>query len=223
MVIDIAPEEIRNRAPGGPSESNWVEGDASEHLDELVVDPTLLSTTPTQLEGNLVSVELVGPHLRLCGKIVIGSFQRLSDFLNHHQDGLITLSDATVLRRNGDATRVKVPSIWASLADVTLVAELVTEQKSATPDFFRPKDRAPLLVVTPGHTMTGEVHVIPGAELSLFVESADPQFLPMTDVRTRSLADRRVTQRYPFALLNRHHIVATAALPAGMAPGRTVL
>ncbi len=222
MVIDIAPEETHS-ASSGSNELSWVEGDASEHLDELVVDPTLLAATSRQLEGNLVSVELVGPHLRLRGKIVIGSFQRLSDFLNHHRDGLVTLSDATVLRRNGDPTRVQVPSIWTSLSDVTLVAELAVEPKVAAPDFFRAKDRAPLLVVTPGHTMTGEIHLIPGGELALFVESADPQFLPMTDVRTRSLADRRVTERYAFALLNRQHIVATAALPPGMAAGRTVL
>jgi len=71
-------------------------------------------------------------------------------------------------------------------------------------------------VVTPGHTLTGEVYLTRGAELAGFIESADPPFLPMTDVRTRSLADKRVTARYIFALLNRRHIVATTLMQPGM-------
>ena len=62
------------------------------------------------------------------------------------------------------------------------------------------------------------------ADLSVFIESAHPAFVPMTDVRTRSLADRRVISRYAFALLNRRHIVAATELLPGMAPaGRSVL
>jgi len=80
-----------------------------------------------------------------------------------------------------------------------------------------------LVVVTSGHTLTGNVHVPPGADLAIFIESSDPQFIPMTDVRTRSLADRRVISRYGFALLNRRHVVAATELQPGMIPGRSVL
>jgi hypothetical protein len=45
----------------------------------------------------------------------------------------------------------------------------------------------------------------------------------MTDVRTRSLADRRVISRYCFALLNRRHLVAATELQPGMLRGRAVL
>ncbi len=84
--------------------------------------------------------------------------------------------------------------------------------------------RGALIVVTPGHTLTGAVHVMPEADLSVFIESSDPVFVPMTDVRTRSLADRRIITRYAFGLLNRRHIVATTELLPGMAPaGRSVL
>ena len=45
----------------------------------------------------------------------------------------------------------------------------------------------------------------------------------MTDVRTRSLADRRVISRYSFALLNRRHIVAATEMQPGMVRGRGVI
>ena len=44
----------------------------------------------------------------------------------------------------------------------------------------------------------------------------EPAFIPMTEVRTRSLADRRIITRYGFAVLNRRHIVAATGMPAGM-------
>lgn len=221
--MDEVPREVPVDGDAEPSAGRSVDGDASEHLDELVVDATQLQPTHQELGGNPHDVQLVGPHLRLAGRLRIGAFRRLSDYLNHNQDALVVLHDVTVLRRNGIPTRVSVPSLWVGLDDVTLVAEMEDGDQEPRPEFVMPKDRVELLVVTPGHTLTGGIHLTPGAELSLFIESSDPRFLPMTDVRTRSLADRRVIARYPFAMLNRRHIVATSALPPGMAPGRTVL
>jgi hypothetical protein len=80
-----------------------------------------------------------------------------------------------------------------------------------------------LVVVTPGHTLTGEVYINAEADLAIFIESPSPAFIPMTDVRTRSLADRRVVARFSFALLNRRHIVAATRLLPGMIRGREVL
>ena len=73
-----------------------------------------------------------------------------------------------------------------------------------------------LIAVTPGHTLTGDVHISEGAELARYIESPEPLFIPMTDVRTRSLADRRIIARYAFALLNRRHMVAATELQPGM-------
>jgi hypothetical protein len=56
-----------------------------------------------------------------------------------------------------------------------------------------------------------------------FIESPSPTFIAMTDVRTRSLADRQVTTRYDFAVLNRRHVVAATQLLPGMTRGREVL
>lgn len=193
-----------------------VDGDAATYLEELLPDqqpdaPEVLVET-----SSLLGVELVGPHLRLAGDIALGRFRRLSDVLNHH-DGLLQLYNAIVLRRNGTPTKVRTPSIWVSPAEVTLIGEAVDSDPSVVPNDQRiEKERHPIVMVTPGHAITGDVYIPNGADMAVFVESTDPPFIAMTDVRTRSLADRRVVTRYSFAVLNRRHIVAATGLPAGM-------
>jgi hypothetical protein len=45
----------------------------------------------------------------------------------------------------------------------------------------------------------------------------------MTELHTRSLADRRVRAHYEFAVLNRRHIVAASAMPEHLeGQGRTL-
>ena len=208
--------------PGRPATDVAVDGDASTYLEELVVVDQATWSDAVAGESEL-SVEVGGPHNRLSGAIRIGHFNRLSDFLNNQQ-GLIELHDATILRRNGDPTKVRTRNIWLSPTEVTLIAQRVVDENAGRSDQRLQKVARTLIVVTPGHTLTGAVHVMPEADLSVFIESNDPVFVPMTDVRTRSLADRRIITRYAFGLLNRRHIVATTELLPGMAPaGRSVL
>ena len=221
MTTEIPGRPGSDREPSGRDIA--VDGDASTYLEELVVGdlPTWTIGVPGESE---LSVEVVGPHLRLSGTIATGHFRRLSDFLNNHQ-GLIELHDATIPRRNGDPTKVRTRSIWLSPTEVTLIGQSdVGGDDQTRSDLQVAKVSRGLIVVTPGHTLTGAVHVMPEADLSVFIESNDPVFVPMTDVRTRSLADRRIITRYAFGLLNRRHIVATTELLPGMAPsGRSVL
>jgi hypothetical protein len=201
-------------------ESGVVTGDAGTYLEELVFEE-VVAFERGEPDGLLI--QLVGPHLRLAGTLQIGYHRRLSDFINHHI-GLMKLHDARVLRRNGDPTKVTAASIWVSPDEVTLIGqETELEAIEADPAFVTPKRTAQLIVVTPGHTITGEVHLNLEANLSAFIESSDPTWVPMTDVRTRSLADRRVISRYGFALLNRRHVVAATELQPGMIRGRAVL
>jgi hypothetical protein len=205
-----------------PADDRFLDGDASSHLEELI-DGQLPAAEESIALGTLVDVELVGPHLRISGTIGLGRFRRLSDLLNNH-DGLIGLHDATILRRNGTATRVTAPVIWVSAAEVTLIGEAAPSTATGAPIEFRiRKTPRSLVFVTPGHTLTGEVHIVDGGQLSSFIESNDPPFIALTDARTRSLADRRIIARYDFALLNRRHIVATTELAPDMIRGRSVL
>lgn len=200
-----------------------IDGDASQHLEELVVGP-LAPTVAKPIVGSAIQIELIGPHLRVAGTMSIGYHRRLSDFVNHHV-GLLELRDATVLRRNGDPTRVTTPSIWVSPDEVTLMGQAVEDRPDddTGQEMHVQKAVHTLIAVTPGHTLTGDVHISEGAELARYIESPEPLFIPMTDVRTRSLADRRIIARYAFALLNRRHMVAATELQPGMIPGRTVL
>jgi len=196
-----------------------VDGDAATYLEALgfeAVAPALSQKS----EG--LPLELVGQHLRLSGTVNLGYHGRLSDFVNNHE-GLIPLLDVTVLRRNGDPTKVTSPSIWVNPDEVTLIAELTDVEDRQPSGEYRQRTAHQLIVVTTGHTLTGSVHLNPEAILSAFIESRSPQWIPMTDVRTRSLADRRVISRYGFTVVNRRHIVAATELNPGMLRGRSVL
>jgi hypothetical protein len=198
-----------------------VDGDAATHLEALGFGAVAPAPPTVGVEG--LPIELVGQHLRLSGTVILGFHRRLSDFVNNHE-GLIAIRDVTVLRRNGDPTRVTSPSFWVSPEEVTLIGQATDVDEREIPGLeFMRKRAFHLIVVTPGHTLTGEVHLSPEAILAAFIESPSPAWIPMTDVRARSLADRRVISRYGFALLNRRHIVAATELQPGMVKGRGVL
>ena len=205
-------------APDGADDI--VDGDAATHLEALVFDA---STPQISAGAEGLPLELVGQHLRLSGTVTIGFHRRLSDFVNAHE-GLIQLHDVTVLRRNGDPTKVTSPNIWVNPEEVTLIGQATDVDERETPELeFMAKQPFHLIVVTPGHTLTGDIHLNPEAVLSAFLESRSPVWIPMTDVQTRSLADRRVISRYGFALVNRRHMVAATELQPGMIRGRGVL
>jgi hypothetical protein len=197
-----------------------VDGDAATHLEALVFG----ALAPAQAAGaEGLPIELVGQHLRLSGTVTIGFHHRLSDFVNANE-GLIELRDVTVLRRNGDPTKVTSPSIWVNPDEVTLIGQATDTDERKPPGLeFREMRPFHLIVVTPGHTLTGDVHLSPEAILSAFLESRSPVWIPMTDVQTRSLADRRVISRYGFALVNRRHMVASTELQPGTLRGRGIL
>ncbi len=197
-----------------------VDGDAATYLEALVLDEAPREVGLSESEG--LPIELVGQHLRLSGSVQIGFHRRLSDFVNNHE-GLIRLDGVTILRRNGDPTKVTAPSIWVSPEEVTLIGQQAEVSQPSTPADWQERRTYTLVVVTPGHTLSGEVYLNTEAVLASFIESPSPHWIPMTDVRTRSLADRRIISRYEFALLNRRHIVAATEMQPGMARGRAVL
>jgi hypothetical protein len=198
-----------------------VDGDAATHLEALIFGAAAARPATETTDG--LAIELVGQHLRLSGTVLIGFHRRLSDFINNHE-GLIHLHDVTVLRRNGDPTKVTAPSIWVSPEEVALIGQSADQStRDTNPEWFLDKKPYTLIVVTSGHTLSGVVSLNREAVLTAFIESPSPHWIPMTDVRTRSLADRRIISRYEFALLNRRHIVAATEMQPGMVRGRSVL
>ena len=197
--------------------------DASTHLEEILGDAVAAPLAGHEHQGTTRQVEIIGPHIRLRGTISLGHYRRLTDLVNS-LDGLIRITDAKVLRLNGDPTRVSVPDLWVAPAEVTIIADLDVAEGLTTPrDVLIPKEPTGLIVVTPGHTVTGTVYTPAGAQIDVFIESPTPHFMPMTDVHTRSLADRRVRAHYGFAVVNRRHVVAASPMPAHLDQVRRTL
>lgn len=176
-----------------------------------------LATTGRQEE-----IELVGTHLRVIGTIALGRFGRLSDLINA-SSGYVRVRDARLLLRNGDPTNLILPEMMIDKDEISFIAQRNPENPGqawgiagagAATDFGGDPelDRAPrqFVMFTPGHTVTGFVHVYGETDLAGFVESSDLRFVSVVDVTTRSLADRRVISHYKFVLINRTQMIAAS-------------
>ena len=145
--------------------------------------------------GRDEEVELVGTHLRLTGMIALGRFGRLSDLINA-SGGYVRIRDARLLRRNGDPTSLVLPELMVDQDEISFIA-----QGQAPPpepgtaggfvdigysgDVERRLERE-FVMFTPGHTVTGKVHVFGQTDLAGFVDATDPRFVPVTSVTTVS-------------------------------------
>jgi hypothetical protein len=166
-------------------------------------------------------VELVGTHLRLKGVINLGRFGRLTDLINA-SSGYVRVRDVQLLRRNGDPTSLILPELMVDQDEISFIA-----QHEAPPpepgaaggyvDSFSNTDvvtrkAREFVLFTPGHTVTGKVHIFGQTDLAGFVDSSDPRFVPVTGVTTRSLADRRIISHYEFVLINRTQMIAASEI-----------
>jgi hypothetical protein len=169
-------------------------------------------------ETKFEAIELVGPHLRVSGEISLLNFNRLSDLINHNR-GFVRLKDARLMRRNGEPTTLIVPELMVNQDEITFIGQC-EEDVSTTPTSLmggmdRPlMERLPrkLVIFTAGHTLTGTIFVFGETDISAFVDSPDPRFVALTDVTTRSLADRRVISHFGLVLVNRTQITAASFL-----------
>ncbi|MGZ6265515.1 MAG: DUF6812 domain-containing protein [Candidatus Limnocylindrales bacterium] len=164
-------------------------------------------------------IELVGPHLRVSGTISLLRFNRLSDLVNH-TSGFVRLTEARLLRRNGEPTNLIVPALMVNQDEITFIGqppEEVSTLQTSTQlgEMDRPiMERVPreLVIFTPGHTLTGTIHLFSETDVVTFVDSPDPRFVAMVDVTARSLADRRVISHFGLALVNRTQMTAASLL-----------
>jgi len=186
----------------------------------MAYDPTFFSPGGRMADADMRSeeVELVGPHLRLGGRVAVGRFTRLSDLINHSR-GYVLLRDARLLRRNGEPTNLVVDELMVNQDEITFIGQVPGAERSAPVEtsplssFDRPTlEREPrrFVIFTPGHSLTGTVHVYREMTLPTFVDTTDPRFVTMTNVTARSLADRRVISHFDLLLVNRTQMTAAA-------------
>jgi hypothetical protein len=172
--------------------------------------------TPT-IAGRDEPIELVGTHLRLTGLIALGRFGRLTDLFNA-SSGYIRVRDARLLRRNGEPTTLVLPELMVDQDEISFIAQTEAHLESGNgaqfdSGFDQPtvaRTARPYIMFTPGHTVTGSVHVFGQTDLAAFVDSSDPRFVPVVDATARSLADRRIVSHYPFVLINRTQLIAAS-------------
>jgi hypothetical protein len=162
-------------------------------------------------------IELVGTHLRLTGLIALGRFGRLTDLINA-SSGYIRVRDARLLRRSGEPTTLVLPELMVDQDEISFIAQTEAHIEPGTGAGFDSGFGGPavertareFVLFTPGHTVTGRVHLFGQTDLAGFVDSTDPRFVPVVDVTTRSLADRRIVSHYPFLLINRTQLIAAS-------------
>jgi hypothetical protein len=155
-------------------------------------------------------VELVGSHLRAAGNVDLGNFHRVSDYVNF-LTGFFTIRDVTLLSRIGEPTRLTFPDLRVRLDEIAIVGQAEPEMASGDDDggvLLRQRRR--LVVTTAAHIIYGFAYMHEQASLTAFVDATEPSFIPLENVRVRWLADRRLAGRFPFALVQRSHIVAVA-------------
>ncbi len=164
-------------------------------------------------------VELVGTNLRLTGAVSLGRFGRLSDLINASR-GYIRVRNAQLLQRNGEPTSLVLAELMVDQDEISFIAQPQAQPPApgSAVGFIEPvfgdnieaRQAREFVMFTPGHTVTGKVHVFGQTDLAGFVDATDPRFVPVTGVTTRSLADRRIVSRYDFILINRTQLIAAA-------------
>ena len=169
--------------------------------------------------GQDESIELVGTNLRMLGTINLHRFGRLTDLINA-SSGYVRIHNAQLLQRNGDPTNLVLSELMIDQDEISYIAQQQAEnpEPGAAVGFIEPafgdnietRQAREFVMFTPGHTVTGKVHVFGQTDLAGFVDSTDPRFVPVTAVTTRSLADRRIVGHYDFILINRTQMIAAA-------------
>jgi hypothetical protein len=161
-------------------------------------------------------VELIGTHLRASGVLDLGRFRRITDYVNL-LDGFLPIRDVVLLTRTGETTRITMPELRVRLDDVALVGQLAVQPMPRATDLGVHVEKLAhrLVIMTKAHIVYGYVHIHEHASLMAFVDSMDPRFIPMSNVRVRWLADRRLAARYPFAVLQRSLILGVATEGTG--------
>lgn len=157
-------------------------------------------------------VELVGPHLRVRGRLALGRFPRLADLVNHNR-GFIVLQDAELCERDGQLTSLRLPELLVNQNEITFIGHAPEPtpqggtQRAHPPG---PRFMRQMVIFTPGHVISGAIHIYREMTLSNFVEAHDPRFLSMTGATARSLLDPSVLIQFDHMLVNRTQFNAIA-------------
>jgi len=172
--------------------------------------------------GRALEVELIGPHLRLAGTVRLGSYLRLSDLLNLH-DQTLAVADAVAMDRHGTKLGEPVPSLDLRLETVSFVIDHSGYVPPTPPEELDiPKKSHRLIATTQTYVVTGTFFIYPGAEPRSYLLAYEPKWIPLTDVKARSLVEPSIELTADFAGLNRAAVTASSVVGGSSADGEAV-
>jgi hypothetical protein len=164
----------------------------------------------TQVGENL-EVELISDHARIGGSVNLGAYTRLSDLLSFH-DEILSVTGGVILTRTGYETTDAVPQLDVHLNELTLVID--RSDYTPPPDTRQAIEKVAhrMLAVTAAHIITGTFFIYLSAEPISYLRAHEPPWIPLANVRVRSLVDRRIKYGAKFAVLYRKAVLATSVL-----------
>jgi hypothetical protein len=167
------------------------------------------------------TVELVGTNLRLSCVVSLGRFPRLTDLISS-SSGYIRVREARLLGADGLPTGEVLPELMVNEDVISFIAEPdAPPHEPGTGTSFdymgvggsiAARRTRRFVLFTTGHTLSGSIYLFGETDLTAFVESTHPRFVPMIDVTARSLIDQDNVSQYPFILINRTQMIAAAEL-----------
>lgn len=166
---------------------------------------------PGSQVGPELEVELISDHARIGGSINLGAYTRLSDLLSFH-DEILTVTDGVILTRTGRQTADGAPQLDVHLEELTLVID--RSNYVPPPDIGQAIEKTAhrMLAVTAAHIITATFFIYPSAEPISYLRAKEPPWVPVANVRVRSLVDRRIRYGADFAVLYRNAVLATSVL-----------
>jgi hypothetical protein len=180
-----------------------------------VQDPWLAGNGADTESAQITDVEVLGNGFGISGRLATGRFDRLSDWLNN-QSGFVRIKDGTNVRPGrADMPDRRPGDLWVRLDQIALVAQRSAVRRTRPGAPVVQKQRLRVTITTPGYSLDGDIHIHAHGSMGQFLETPEPQFLPVTDLTVSWLSDPGVTSRYVFALINRDQIISVADESAG--------
>jgi hypothetical protein len=105
--------------------------------------------------------------------------RRISDILNHAEDGFLVLTETTLEEFGHRADRITSTYAQINLAAVLFaITELSVEP---VPELRTPKVTEHALISIPPFKVSGRIHLLPGRDLREGLSELTGRFLPVTD------------------------------------------
>jgi hypothetical protein len=176
---------------------------------ESMMDPWLTGSRSTETAGDRAEVDLLGDRFHVTGRVCTGNFDRLSDWLAM-QSGFIQVEDGVLRYPGREEAERRRRAMWVRLDQVVLVAQRTVSQAPRPGAPVVQKQKLRVEIATTAYRLGGLLHIHAFGSMRQFLESPDPQFMPVTDVTVAWLDNSRLISRYAFAMLNRRQIVTVA-------------